>query len=319
MYCPWASVVAATETLSVGAIALLHMDSYKISVPQSLTDQGQFSSMTFCSVSTRPATLSGLPKDNLSVLVRSLVETVHSCFQTCASPENYLAREIATVATDNCEEKVVLLGASNLGCCAGHLRMLCKTVINLTQPGWLASKENIDGLITKLEGIHCNENTTLVFDLYGNSSFGFEQFDGSLSMPFKSSGKYHMAGNIVACPLQVFRKILDNTAALLTKHRSAKSIIIPPLPHYLFSGCCRQPDPSTNVEVPGHSTKLLSETICLRNSLKKFVCDLGLCRCHVLDSCCVTDCPATANTASRIEALKKVCALFVNRIRQSSR
>ncbi len=127
-------------------------------------------------------------------------------------------------------------------------------------------------------------------------------------MPFKSSGRYHMAGKIVACPLPMFRKILDNTSALLTKYWTAKSIIIPPLPRYLFSGCCRQPDHSTNIVEPGYSTKLLSETIGLCNSLKKLVCGLGISRCHVLDSCCATDCPATANTASRLEALKRVCA-----------
>jgi hypothetical protein len=205
--------------------------------------------------------ISGLPKDNLSVLVRSLVKTIHRCFQTCASPENYLARDIATVATVNCEQKVVLLGASNLGSCAGRLHKLGKIVIDLTQPGWLASKENIDGLTEKLDGIHCNEYTTLVFDLFGNSSFRFEQFDGSLSMPFKSSGRYHMAGKIVPCPLPRFRRILDSTSALLTKYRAAKSVIILPLPRYLFSGCCKQPDHSTNIKEPGYSSNLLSETI----------------------------------------------------------
>jgi hypothetical protein len=151
------------------------------------------------------------------------------------------------VATDNCEKKVVLLGASNLGSCAGRLRKLGKNVIDLTQPGWLASKENIDELTEKLNGIHCNENTTLVFDLFGNSSFRFEHFDGSFSMPFKSSGRYHKAGKIALCTLPVFRRILDSTSALLTKHREAKSIIIPPLPRYLFTGCCQQSDYSTNI------------------------------------------------------------------------
>jgi hypothetical protein len=162
------------ESFLVGGIAMMHMDSYKISVPPSLSEHSHFSSMTFCSVSTRPATLSGLPKDNLSVLVRSLVETVHRCFQTCASPENYLARDITTVATDNCEQKVVLLSTSNLGSCAHRLRKLGKSVIDLTQPGWLASKENIAGLTEKLDCINCSKTTTLVFDLFGNSSFRFE-------------------------------------------------------------------------------------------------------------------------------------------------
>jgi hypothetical protein len=126
-------------------------------------------------------------------------------------------------------------------------------------------------------------------------------------MPFKSSGKYHMAGNIAVCPLPVFRKTFENTTALLTRHKKARCIIIPPLPRYLFSGCCRQADHSTNVMDPGHSTKLLTDTICLRNTLKKYVCELGI-RCCVLNSCCVSGCPTTANTATRIKALKPVWA-----------
>ncbi len=165
----------------------------------------------------------------------------------------------------------------------------------------------MDVLLSKLDSTPCNEKTTLVFDLYGNSTFCFEQFDGSISMPFKMSGKFHMAGNIVVCPLPVFRQTFENTVALLTRHKSARSVIIPPLPRYLFTGCCRLPDHSTNVRDPGHSTKLLTDTICIRNNLKKLVSELGI-SCHVLDSCCVTDCPTTANTMTRIEALQRVCA-----------
>jgi hypothetical protein len=149
---------------------------------------------------------------------------------------------------DTCEEKVILLGASNLGCCAARLRALGYTVIYLTQPGWIASKANVDMLLCKLERIPCNEKTILVYDLYGNSTFRFEQFDGSLSMPFNSSGKYHLASNIVVSPLPVFRKIFENTSALLARHKNARSIIIPPLPRYLFTGCCMKPDHSTNVK-----------------------------------------------------------------------
>jgi hypothetical protein len=53
---------------------------------------------------------------------------------------------------------------------------------------------------------------------------------------------------------------------------------------------------------------LLSDIIGLRNLLKKFVVGLGIKRCLVMDSCCVADCPATANTVTRLDALKKVGA-----------
>jgi hypothetical protein len=40
--------------------------------------------------------------------------------------------------------------------------------------------------------------------------------------------------------------------------------------------------------------------------LKKFVSELGI-HGHVLDSCCVTSCPTTANTQTRVAALRSVC------------
>jgi hypothetical protein len=237
-----------------------------------------------------------------------LIETVHRCFQTCASPENYLARDNVTVASDTCEQKVVLLGASNLGCCAARLRKQGKQVVDLTQPGWLASKENTETLEKKLKDIVCNEQSTLVFDLYGNSSFRFEQFDGSLSMPYKQAGKYHLGGKIAVCPPPVYKRILENTASLLVTHPGSRIVLVPPLPRYLFTGCCNQPGHSTNISEPGYSNSMLSDTIGLRNQLKKFVVSLGIKRCLVMDSCCVASCPVTSNTVTRLDALKKVCA-----------
>jgi hypothetical protein len=88
--------------------------------------------MTFCSMSSRPVTLMGLPKDTLDELIGSLLETVHRYFQTCDSPENYLVRGLpSTVETITGEQRVILLGASNLGRCAGRLRQLGKTVKGL--------------------------------------------------------------------------------------------------------------------------------------------------------------------------------------------
>ncbi len=73
------------------------------------------------------------------------------------------------------------------------------------------------------------------------------------------------------------------------------------LPRTFFGRHC-------NVSTAGHAKKLLTDTISLRNSFKKYVAGLGLSYCRVLDSCCVTDCTSTANIDSRLEALKTVTA-----------
>jgi hypothetical protein len=185
-----------------------HMDTYKIPLPKNLTDVAQVSSVTFCSVGSRPATLSGLPKDTSSELVRTLVSTVNRDFQTCFNPENLLPRVTNTVETNNFAQRVILRGGSNLGCCVDRLRRLGKSVIDLTVPGWLASPDNITQLVNKLENIKCSERDLVVADLYGNLAYRFAQFDGSLSLPFKITRRYHMAGNIVICPSSIFKRMM---------------------------------------------------------------------------------------------------------------
>jgi hypothetical protein len=308
MQVPWAAVVAASEKLSVGAITLPAMDTYKIPLPQSLADTSLVGSMTFCSVSSRPATLNGLPKDNLDELVRTLLDTVHWDFQTCAHPENFLARELQTVGSNTLMQKVILLGASNIGHCADRLRREGFEVVDLSSPGWLATPDNIALLLGKLEKIPCGTSDTLILDLYGNLSYRFEQFDGSISLPYKSKGRYHLAGNVVTCPLQSFRKVLENTTAVFSAKKDSKMIVIPPLPRFLFAGCCSALGHSTNVDSEGHAQKLLTDIIGLRTCLKKFVASLSLGNCRVMDSCCVTECVSTANITTRLDALKTVTA-----------
>jgi hypothetical protein len=281
----------------------------KIPLPPSLCGKMLPSSMTFCSVSSRPATLAGLPKDTLGELVRSLISTVHKNFQTCLSPENYLVRELEleAVEMDICEQRYILLGVSNLGYCAAWLRHSGRNVVDLTTPGWVASPENIKELVEKLEKTQCGEKDILVLDLFGNMSYRFEPFDGTLSLPFKSNGNYHLAGKVVVCPTATFKKTLEKTANLLA-WKNSTCIVIPPLPPYVFSGCCPQEDHCTNVGKTNHERLLMAEIIGLRNMLKRFVANLGTGRSRVLDCCCVTDCTTTANIDTRIEALRRVTA-----------
>jgi hypothetical protein len=97
-----------------------------------------------------------------------------------------------------------LLGASNLGNCAEHLRKHGLDVLDLTIPGWIASPDNVSLLEEKLSTVVIGKNDNIILDLYGNLSYRFEQFDRTQSLPYKSGGRYHLAGDVVACPLATF-------------------------------------------------------------------------------------------------------------------
>ncbi len=188
----------------------------------------EFGLSILSAVSSHPVTLIGLPKDTLSDLVRTLLHTVNRDFQSCPCPENFLVREPSAVDPDTGAQKVILIGASNLGQCRDRLRTLGIVVVDLTTPGWIATPDNVSALTEKLKNIPCGTNDRIVMDLYGNLSYRFEQFDGTLSLPYKSGGKYHLAGDVVACPLAVFKKILDSTTNLFLEKRHCPLVIIPP-------------------------------------------------------------------------------------------
>ncbi len=197
-------------------------------------------------------------------------------------------------------EKVIFLGASNLGNCAERLRKHGLDVLDLTIPGWIASPDNVSLLEEKLSTVVIGKKDNIILDLYGNLSYRFEQFDGTQSLPYKS------AGDVVACPLATLKKILDSTSCLLLIGRQNYLIVIPLLPRDLFSGCCNQANHCPNIEKLEHAGKLLTEVIGLRNCLKKHVSGLGIDKCWVLDMCCVTNCSGTADINTSIDALKQV-------------
>ncbi len=107
-------------------------------------------STTFCSTSSRPVSLNGLPKDNLSELLCLLLQTIDSNSQTCEAPEDFLVRGIKVLAAESELRKVVLVGASNLRRCADLFEQAGYMVVDLTVPGWIAPPEKIAQMQEKI-------------------------------------------------------------------------------------------------------------------------------------------------------------------------
>jgi hypothetical protein len=54
----------------------------------------------------------------------------------------------------------------------------------------------------------------------------FVQYDGSTSLPFKSQRRYHLGGDVVICPSNIFKKIILS----VFKHHSHLCCETPPPP-----------------------------------------------------------------------------------------
>jgi hypothetical protein len=183
-------------------------------------------------------------------------------------------------------------------------------VVNLCVPGWVATPTNVEVMMEKVKAVPADLATVVIYDLFGNSTFRYENYDGSVFMPLKIRGGYHLLGEVTVSTDSIFSKQVETVRPLLESVPGSGCVVVPPQPRYLFNGCCADSEHCTNVPNKDHSSKLLAATMRMRENLKKKL-HSKLSKYWVADSCMA--CPGgTGGTdrvaADRIACLKDVCA-----------
>jgi hypothetical protein len=220
-------------------------------------------------------------------------------------PEECLVRaDVEKLESENREQKVLLVGASNLSHSLPYFTDPSLSFVDITQPGWIASPENIKKLREKLETT-ATESVGIVFDLLGNSSVRYEQFDGTTALPFKSNGRFHFGGKVVTTPNDIFKKVVESVIPIFKVKDNTPCVTVPPLPRYLFSRCCNDESHCTNAKEENFAENLLAGFLQLRTDLIRQLVQSGLTNFKVLDSCCTTSCEKTAIIPERIVSLKE--------------
>jgi hypothetical protein len=122
-------------------------------------------------------------------LVSLLLNNIFKNFRACSRPEDYLARaDESAKISETIEQKVVLVGASNLNRASQYFEAHDLTFENCSIPGWTPTVKNVKKF-TDLVDDKAKGGAAFVFDILSNSAICFEQFDGTTSLPFKSNGK----------------------------------------------------------------------------------------------------------------------------------
>jgi hypothetical protein len=148
----WMELVAAMEENSMGVATLETMDSYKCVFPSTLQSKAADKGTTFCSNNSRPVTFKGLPKGRCSELLSNLLGYLHENFRACSRPENFLVRadENKTGSENKTEEKILLVGASNLKHSLPHFEEAGLRCTFVGKPGWISSAANVAELIAEV-------------------------------------------------------------------------------------------------------------------------------------------------------------------------
>jgi hypothetical protein len=164
----------AMENISVGSAAMDTMDTYKLALPPTLIPGAPLTSITFYSTGSCPNTFPGLSKDNYSELLRLLIATIYTNFRACESPEIFLVRtdnaQNEMTNSENHEQKVMLVGASNLKYSSVYFTNDKFEFVDQSEPGWSASANNIGKLLLQTQKNVQSGAAAFVFDILGNMS-----------------------------------------------------------------------------------------------------------------------------------------------------
>ena len=75
--------------------------------------------------------------------------------------------------------------------------------------------------------------TTVVFDIFGNFTYRYEQDDGGMSLPVPIQGVHHMFGKVGVCTDNMFKSIVTKLMSVLGQLSPVLCVVLPPVPRYL--------------------------------------------------------------------------------------
>jgi hypothetical protein len=91
-------------------------------------------------------------------------------------------------------------------------------------------------LADKIRGQNIGPDTVIILELFGNSTFRYRQFDGTMALPFKSGHGYHLEGEVGACDDATFVKLCGAIKPVLDAWGTGIKILIPPFPATFTQG-----------------------------------------------------------------------------------
>jgi hypothetical protein len=269
----WDKVMSILADNTDQSLDLANREVYRIALPSSLTSIA-LTTHKFTASSCLPAT-PAFSGEATYELLHALLLQLSTKFGCKAHPEDILAREPAEQegamdTGNNNTGKIIIGGGSNCKRLANLLRERGMEIIDLTVPGWTPTTPNITELTSKLTAIDPNKQCIFVSDLLSNVCFGFEQLTGTVALPIKTGGKFHMYGRVSTVSKETLNVVLEKVQPVLSNFPGYK-IVLPPLPRYLHNPCCTVPSHCEDIGTPEYPAEILAKTIGLRKIIRDFV------------------------------------------------
>ena len=210
-------------------------------------------------------------------LLSSMIAELNSKFPVYLDPIPDISRDVPGPAPAKPEpkSKFILIGASHASRLESCLAALGHSTVHISTPSWRPTASAVDRASTELMSALADlkgEDVVIVFQLLDCAAYYARTEEGGL-LPSRqgTGGRYHIDGDLVVSPKEMFIPFLKVCLPLLRAGPKVKKLLLSPLPRYWLGGCCDDVDHAPNRSDANFEEELFAGVDKLRRISKDFV------------------------------------------------
>jgi hypothetical protein len=182
-------------------------------------------------------------------LINSMIDEINAKCSLELSHEVSLYRPAITSEpdrpdfTDEVTERMVMVGGSHSSRLTDELDETCLEVMDISVRGWRLSEAAVEEKARELSEIVSSPDesrTTIVYQLFDNSSYYVKRPDGLRSLPGRGGdGKYHVDSKLEIATREETKRMVSTSIPLLRAAGKCRKVILTPSCRYRYSPCQR--------------------------------------------------------------------------------
>jgi hypothetical protein len=226
-----------------------------------------------------PLTVAPLDAAAEKDIIETLISELNSTYSLNLDLDINLTRSTAQVeVTAPVTPTAIIIGHSNAARLALLLSEAGATTHHITVPSWQPNAGTIATACEELSKIEFADKSSSIIILYNldSSAYRAATMDGDNpqlvpARQLNGGGGYHLDGELVITPKEIFQKILKVCVPLLQLHPEVQKLVLSPSPRYWLTKCCEEPGHIPNFNQPEYEEEMFSGLASLRRVIKDYL------------------------------------------------
>jgi hypothetical protein len=202
--------------------------------------------------------------------------------------------------------KIVVIGASLAGRLSDALLELGESAVHIKMPSWMPNTTTVAAAMEELDNLVLDlPDDLIVFFNLDCAAYYARDEQGTLIPSRRLNEEYHVDGELVVAPKELFIKTLRVCAPLLQLHNKVRKVIFSPSPRYWLMTCCHDDEHVSNFLESTYEDDLFNGLDILRRQIKDFIFTAHLPNCIVSNPMQVFADNSSKTTSAEVRAWVK--------------